>query len=157
MATVLYCTGRHRAFVFLGVIGFCAAGGIQNEVLRELALWEQKRSDVDQLREENLLDLCRNGIHRTHPMERICVFQFLRESRFRQHLRLQDVHSLHRCAIDFVQLMHQLSAEQQTCKQSGPVRFEVLTAQGAVLAEWHPVFCAQSHVWNQKFTVAVVV
>lgn len=55
-----------------------------------------------------------------------------------------------RAALDFVQLMHSCPLEQQTCKQSGPVRFEVLTAQGAVLAEWHPVFCAQSHVWNRN-------
>ena len=93
MATVQYRMDRHRAFVFLRVIGICAAGQLRNKVLRELALSKQNRSAVDQLREENLLDLRCDGIHRTHPLERICVFQFLRKSRFRHHLRQQDVHS----------------------------------------------------------------
>ena len=57
MATVQYRMDRHRAFVFLRVIGICAAGQLRNKVLRELALSKQNRSAVDQLREENLLDL----------------------------------------------------------------------------------------------------
>ena len=113
MATMFNRMDRHRAFMFLYVLVICVAGYLMNEALGELALLKQNRSAVDQLREENLLDLRRNGIHRPRPLERICVFQFLRESRFRHHLRQQDVHSLHRCAIDFVQLVHQLSAEQQ--------------------------------------------
>ena len=93
MATMLNRMDRHRAFMFLCGLVICAAWYLMNEALGELASSKQNRSGVDQLCEENLIDLHRNGIHCTRPLERICVFQFLRESRFRHHLRQQDVHS----------------------------------------------------------------
>ena len=93
MATVQYRMDRHRAFVFLRVIGICAAGQLRNKVLRELALSKQTRSAADQLREENLLELRCDGIQRTQPLERICVFQFTRQSRIRPHFRQTDAHS----------------------------------------------------------------
>ena len=79
--------------MFLCVLVIYAAGYLMNEALRELVLLKQNRSAVDQFREEKLLDLRRNGIHCTHPLEGICVFQFLREFRFHHHLRQQDGHS----------------------------------------------------------------
>ena len=93
MATVQYRMDRHRAFMFLCVLVICVAGQLTNEAIGELASSKKNRSAVNQFREENLIDLRRNDIHRARPLERICVFQFLRESRFRHHLRQQDVHS----------------------------------------------------------------
>ena len=37
MATLLYRMDHHRAFVFLRVIGICAAGQLRDEALGELA------------------------------------------------------------------------------------------------------------------------
>ena len=74
MATMLNRMDRHRAFMFLCVLVICAAWYLVNEALGELALSKKNRSAVDQLCEENLLDLRRDGIYRTHPLEWLCVF-----------------------------------------------------------------------------------
>ena len=68
---------RHRAFMFLYVLVICVAGYLMNEALGELALLKQNRSAVDQLREENLLDLRRNGIHCTLSLIHILSPLFL--------------------------------------------------------------------------------
>jgi len=74
-------------------------------------------------------------IHAAHPFKLICCFHFFSDAFRSLHLRYQQFEASVAGFVDFVQMLHELTGQQEAAEQTGMVFIEIVQAHSAVLAE----------------------